>query len=219
MITSALRFAINEEEVYFYSLSEFDAEETTGVPEEQLRGAARDLISYFNAGDPTLNLQVDVDGQRQPLFNPREVVHMQDVKDLVRALFFVHEAALAYVMAYVVGVYIWSGDGSLRSLAGQAMAGSLLALGFMAAIGALAASGFSSSWEGFHELFFSNNLWQLDPDRDRLIQMFPEDFWFRAVLFVGGLVVAQALLVAGVAVASSRFARRRARRRRPAIGA
>jgi integral membrane protein (TIGR01906 family) len=91
----------------------------------------------------------------------------------------------------------------------------VIAVAVLAVVGILAASGFESSWEGFHEVFFTNDLWQLDPDTDRLIQMFPEEFWFRAVLFVGALVLLQAVAIGIPAlVYLSRTRRREERRRR-----
>src|SRR5205814_239283 len=37
----------------------------------------------------------------------------------------------------------------------------------------------------FHFLSFSNNLWILDPARDRLIQLFPEGFFYDSALQIG----------------------------------
>lgn len=214
MITSAIRFATNEEEVYYYSISTFDVPAETGVSEPELRRASRELIAYFNSSDPAVRIRVDVDGQDEQLFSPREVRHLEDVKDLLAVTFFVQELALGYVLIYVVGVFVWSAESPLRSLATQALVGCALAVAVLAAVGLLAASGFESSWEGFHEVFFANDLWQLDPDTDRLIQMFPEEFWFRAVLFVGALVLVQVALVATPALLYLGKARRQEERRR-----
>jgi integral membrane protein (TIGR01906 family) len=215
MITSAIRFAVNEEEVYYYSVSTFDVPNETGVSEPELRRASRELIAYFNSSDPAVRIRVEVDGQDEQLFSPREVRHLEDVKDLLAVTFFAQELALGYVLIYVVGVFVWSAEGSLRSLATQALAGCVIAVAVLAVVGILAASGFESSWEGFHEVFFTNDLWQLDPDTDRLIQMFPEEFWFRAVLFVGALVLLQAVAIGIPAlVYLSRTRRREERRRR-----
>jgi integral membrane protein (TIGR01906 family) len=214
MITSAIRFAFNEEEVYYYSISTFDAPAETGVSESELRRASRELIAYFNSSDPAVRIRVEVDGQEEQLFSPREVRHLEDVKELMSVTFFAQELALGYVLVYVVGVFIWSSEGSLRSLAGQALIGCALTVAILAAIALLAASGFESSWEGFHELFFANDLWQLDPDTDRLIQMFPEEFWFRAVLLVGGLVLLQVAAIAIPAWLYLGTARKREERRR-----
>ena len=187
MITTAIRFAVNEEEVYYYSIETFDAEQATGVSEDELRRSSRELIAYFNSDAPAVNISVEVDGQEEPLFSPREIRHMQDVKDLMSIAFFAQEVALAYVLLYVVGVFIWSGEMPLRTLASQALTACVLTIGVLAVTAALAVSGFESTWESFHEIVFANDLWQLDEDSDRLIQMFPEEFWFRVTLFIGVL--------------------------------
>jgi integral membrane protein (TIGR01906 family) len=214
MITSAIRFATNEEEVYHYSVSTFDVPAETGVSEPELRRASRELIAYFNSSDPAVRIQVEVDGQDEQLFSPREARHLEDVKDLMGITFFAQELALGFVLIYVVGVFIWSAEGSLRSLAAQALMGCALAVAILGVVGILAASGFESSWEGFHEVFFANDLWQLDPDTDRLIQMFPEEFWFRVILFIGALVLLQAAAIAVPALLYLGKARRREERRR-----
>lgn len=214
MITSAVRFATNESEVYYYSISTFDVQQTTGISEDELRRASREIIAYFNSEDPAVNIVVDVRGQEEQLFSPREVRHMEDVKTLMNLVFLVQEVSLAYVLLYVVGVFVWSSESSLRSLANQALTACALTAGLLVTIGLLAVTGFDSSWEGFHKLIFANDLWDLDPDRDRLIQMFPEEFWFRAVIFVGGIVVVEVAVIACMALAYNGLARRREVRRR-----
>ena len=52
----------------------------------------------------------------------------------------------------------------------------------------------------FHEIFFSNDLWQLEPAKDRLINMFPEAFFsdiaFKIVFYY--IVELVLLLVIGI---------------------
>jgi integral membrane protein (TIGR01906 family) len=219
MITSAIRFATNEVEVYYYSISTFDAADETGVSETELRRASRELVSYFNSDDPAINIQVEAGGQPEPLFSPRETRHLQNVKSIMDAVFLAQEAALAYVLIYVVSVFVWSSESPMRALASQALTACLLTVGILVIVGALAVTGFDSTWEGFHEVLFANDLWELDPDRDRLIQMFPEEFWFRVVMFIGGLVLLQVALVAALALAYNGVARRRETRRLAALHA
>jgi integral membrane protein (TIGR01906 family) len=49
----------------------------------------------------------------------------------------------------------------------------------------------------FHEILFRNDFWLLDPRRDFLVVMFPEQFWFEATLLVAFATVVMALLLAG----------------------
>ncbi len=76
-------------------------------------------------------------------------------------------------------------------------------------VGAFAITGFDSTWRRFHEIAFSNDLWQLNPDTDRLIQMFPEPFWEEATYIVGALTLAEALLVVVASVATLVLAKER----------
>jgi integral membrane protein (TIGR01906 family) len=77
----------------------------------------------------------------------------------------------------------------------------------VAAVGAFAITGFDEAWTRFHEIAFSNDLWRLDPDTDRLIQMFPEPFWEDMTYIVGGLTVLEVLVVVSVSVSYLVFGR------------
>lgn len=41
---------------------------------------------------------------------------------------------------------------------------------------------FNRFWTMFHQIFFDNDLWLLDPRVSIMINMFPEDFWFGMVI-------------------------------------
>jgi integral membrane protein (TIGR01906 family) len=198
IVTSNVRFAASEPQLWEWGFDRYDAEAATGIDRPQLDRAARDIAGYFVNDEPYLRTRVVVDERIQPLFNPRETVHMADVKDLMQAIFFLQALSLAYVLAYVVGVFVWTAEEPVRVLARQVLS-SLLVL--VVAAGVLAVTtliGFESAFEQFHLLSFSNDFWQLDPDTDRLIQMFPEDFFFDMTLLIAGLTAAESLLLAGV---------------------
>jgi len=205
LITSNVRWAANEPRLYDYSFDRYDAEARTGIARSELDYAARDLIRYFNDGRPTIQTLVTQDGQRVPLYNERETSHLHDVKDLFRTVFRAQEASLAFALAYVVGVFVWASEASLRFLARAVLAASLftLALLGLAAFGALV--GFDALWARFHMLAFTNDLWQLNPDTDHLIQMFPEGFWLDATLLVAGLTAVEALALLAAATAYLRL--------------
>jgi integral membrane protein (TIGR01906 family) len=139
---------------------------------------------------------VVVDGEEEALYNQREILHMRDVKDLFQLTFRVQEIAFVYLVAYVVAVFLWSRERALRQLANQAILGGALTVALLGAgaIGVL--FGFDSLFEQFHLLSFSNDFWRLDPATDRLIQMFPQGFWFDVTLGVGVLTAMQGGLVA-----------------------
>ncbi len=193
LITSNVRWAANEPRLYEYSFDRYDAVATTGVARSELDYAARDLIRYFNDSRPTIDTLVTQNGQHVPLYNEREISHLHDVKNLFRTVFRAQEASLAFVLVYVVGLFVWAKEASLRLLARTVLGASLLTLGFLVTVSVGALVGFNDLWTRFHMLVFTNDLWQLDPARDHLIQMFPQGFWQDATLLVAGLTVLEAL--------------------------
>ena len=69
---------------------------------------------------------------------------------------------------------------------------------------------FTKVWDQFHYIFFTNDLWILDPRTDILIQMVPEQFFFDMVVRIlgtfGGILLA--LAVGAIYVLSkTRYAR------------
>jgi integral membrane protein (TIGR01906 family) len=199
LITSNVRFAAGDTWFYERGFRAHDVDQTTGIDFAQLDAAADDVVRYFEDDRETLNIQVTVDGREGPLYSDEEVAHMRDVKGLMRFVFRLHEASLGIVVGYVGAVVLWTRERTPRDLARYALYGVATGLAVVAGIGAFAVTGFDAAWTKFHEIAFRNDLWQLDPDTDRLIQMFPEPFWEEMTYFVGLLTVVEVLAVVVVA--------------------
>lgn len=195
LITTNIRFMANEPRVYRYAIDDFGAVATTGIARDELIRATAELRDYFNSGDEALTIRVNQQGREQPLFSPREVAHLKDVKSRFGLQNRVQEFTVLYVLAYIASVVLWSREISVRRLALNTMAGSGLAIVLIAGAGAFGLSGFDSAWTKFHELIFSNDFWLLNPRTDRLIQIFPPEFWQNIVFFVGLLSAAEAALI------------------------
>jgi integral membrane protein (TIGR01906 family) len=198
LITTNVRWAANEVRLYHYSFAKYDAEAATGISRSQLDAAADRLVIYFNNDEETIQILVQQDSRRVPLFNERETSHLTDVKNLLRAVFRVQEASLAFALVFVVAVFIWAADASLRALARILLRASLLTVGLLALFAVLALVGFDELFLRFHLVAFTNDLWKLDPDTDHLIQMFPRDFWFDATMLMAGLTALEAVLLASL---------------------
>jgi len=218
-VTTNVRVAVNEPRLYEYSIDHHDAVKTTGIEREELLRGSDELRGYFNSDETALAVQVSQDGQQAPLFTPRETQHLQDVKTLFRQSFRVQEAAVIFVLAYVVAVFIWAQEVSLRALAGQVLTSALVGLAVIGVVGALAVTGFDQSFEQFHQIAFDNDLWRLDPDRDRLIQMFPEAFWRDVSVWIGLATMAELALAGLLSAVYLGLTRRSPVRLAPAGGA
>lgn len=197
ILLTNVRLAATQPEVYEYSFSQYDAVETTGVPREDLDRSAREIIAYFGSGhQPYLTIEVPINGQPTPLFKERELMHMRDVRELFQKTFFVQEIALAFVVLYVAGVVIRYRRGAIHRLARQVLvAGAAITVVLALAAGAMVV-GFHWLFTQFHLISFANDWWMLNPRTDRLIQMFPDGFWFDVAMGVGLLTLAESVLIA-----------------------
>jgi len=196
IVTAPVRWLASDIAVYERGFRTYDAETRTGLPLAELDRAGRDIIDYFENDARDLRIVVTVNGVEEPLYNDRETAHMRDVKRLMRALYRVNEIALVVVLGYIALAVLWSRERSVRGLATLSLAG--LAAGglVVGVIAAFALTGFDQAWTAFHEVAFRNDLWRLDPDTDRLIQMFPEPFWQDVTYLAGGIMAAETLAVA-----------------------
>ncbi|MSQ32196.1 MAG: TIGR01906 family membrane protein [Dehalococcoidia bacterium] len=199
-VTFTMWNAFNSESLYNYGFSRYDADQVTGIDNAQLKLAGRDLVKYFSDDRLYLDTKVVVDGQSQPLFNEREILHMRDVKSLV--VYLLHWglwAFAAYIAFFVVAGYMLWQKHMLVILSRGFFWGGIITIFMLAAISASAVIGFDAVFTKFHTISFSNDLWQLDPRLDHLIQMFPEEFFRDAVLLVGGICILMSLVFGGIA--------------------
>lgn len=197
LVTTNVRFAASEPRVYDYSVREYGAADISGIPQAELLRANRALVRYFKSDDDLpLSISVTNSGGREvSLFNARETAHLADVRDLFRQVFTAQQIALAVVLSLAVLLTLFAG---VRALAGALLYGSLLTVGLIALSGGLAALAFDEAWSGLHLFAFANDLWRLNPATDRLIQMFPEDFWMDMTVLIGAFSALEALLLASI---------------------
>jgi integral membrane protein (TIGR01906 family) len=211
LITTTIRVAISEQAIYDYSVRHYDAERVSGISESELIRANGEIRDYLVKSDPgPLAPKVtNSDGQDERLFNAKETIHMADVRDLVQLMFTAQLLAVAASLALAaLIVSFWSARVlAVGLLYGASLVGVVLGVG-----GALAMTGFDAAWSEFHVIAFTNDLWQLDPDTDHLIQMFPERFWQQVTLWIGGAIILQALVIAVLSAAYLLLTRERVER-------
>ncbi|MDA0271605.1 MAG: TIGR01906 family membrane protein [Chloroflexi bacterium] len=226
LLLTNVRVAGTWERAYGYSYTQYEVPRVTGIERSELDRASSAISHYFQSArsGELLDIRAQQGERTIPLFNEREILHMADVKDLFQTVFRIHEFALLYVIIYITAVYLWSRERSMRHLARQAV---WAGVGTVAILGAAAITmlfGFDEMFHRFHVLSFSNDFWQLDPRTDRLVQMFPQGFWFDVSLAVGAVTVMQGGLVALMGVGyivwlDRRAEQRRLQRRRRAVEA
>lgn len=219
LISSSVRWVINAPLLYSYGFDKYDISSKTGIERDELIGAGRQFRDYFVNDEEYLDLRVVQNGVRRDLLNSKEILHMRDVKALVRGVYRTQEGIAAFLAAFVVLGFIAFGRGFVRPLGRYAALGgaATIALAVVAGVGAL--TGFDRLFILFHQLGFSNNLWQLDPRTDVLVVLFPEAFFFDATMWIAGSTVVGALILVALPVAIRRWHREPSQDTVPAVSA
>lgn len=196
VLTSVQLVAFNED-FFMEEFEKYDRMEATGMDRDQLGKVARAFIDYLSLQKDELNMQVVVNGRQRLLFNDKELMHMDDVRNLFEGGFALRLWAVILSAISITVIGLWGHrkgiDGIARALAWAS--GVPLVLG--AVIALLLATDFDRWFIYFHLTFFNNDLWQLDPSTDMLINIFNEGFFadaaFRILLYA---VVTMAVILA-----------------------
>ena len=152
----------------------YGIEEATSKSKEELNIITIDLIKYMKAigGNELL----------EDHFNEREILHMEDVQYLFNLERTVkHTATIITFLAILFFIkkkeFLTLGKALFYGLFANYIVITLM--------GILIAVDFNKYFNFFHEIFFSNDLWILDPNTDLMIQMLPEPFFFGMARNIG----------------------------------
>ena len=196
LITTNLGVVINSGWLYTYGFNQYDISQRTGIEKQELTRVAKEIKHYFASSEEPLAVRAVVYGEERDLFTEREVLHMADVKGLVRGVGLFQMVSIFTMFGAALSLILLAPRRTALSAIGTGLfGGSMLTFGIMIALGLGSLAGFERLFEQFHFISFSNDLWRLS-SRDYLILIFPEEFYRDATLIIAGLTLGQAALTA-----------------------
>lgn len=155
-----------------------------GVPEvikidvNELMLVTDALLDYTAGQRNDLTIEAIIDGASRQVFNDKEITHMKDVAVLYQNAMFVRNSALLVLLVSIIIAYKSKLKDFRLLLAHTYNQVSLVFTLFVGTILMIAVIDFTWFWTNFHHVFFSNDLWLLNPKTDILIMMVPEQFFF-----------------------------------------
>jgi integral membrane protein (TIGR01906 family) len=167
-----------------YNLPYFPADEYGFTRQERIYWAT--LASNYLINDRDISFLADLkfnDGS--PLFNERELKHMEDVKKVTQGALKVWYVSLAG--AILLGGWAWLNQRWPAYRLGLKRGG-WVTVGLVGIIGLFAAVAFWQFFTFFHQLFFTGDSWLFDYS-DTLIRLFPLRFWQDVFLWTGLLMI------------------------------
>lgn len=158
----------------------------TGFSEADLRAVTGSVLHDLVIGPP--DFAVELGGQ--PVLKERERQHMRDVRGVFAGFFLVAIGAGAVLVA--VFVLARGRDTRARLWWRLGRAGTAIVVVTVVG-GAAGVLFFDAAFEAFHEIFFPAGNYLFDPRTDRLVQLFPEQFWVETTVGVGAAIIGLAL--------------------------
>jgi integral membrane protein (TIGR01906 family) len=160
----------------------------TGYSEADLTRATDAMLADLVVGPP--DFDVTVDGAA--VLNERERSHMRDVRGVFMGFF-----ALAIVASISALVIAARRRGQERFMTWRAVQAGSLGLIAALIVGAfISFFAFDALFETFHRIFFPGGSYDFDPSTDRLVQLFPFQFWNETAIAVGVVSIVIGLVVA-----------------------
>lgn len=208
---SAVQLAAFDEKRYERAYDRYGRYEFIGISKPDLMRVTADMLDYLKGSREDLLMYADIRGQRQQVFEERELLHMEDVRGLFAGGFLIRSIGAAAAVLGIAALIFLSRKKWLKNLSIAYLA--LLGITVLLAGLLLAAvmTNFSDLFIKFHLMFFDNDLWLLDIDTDVLIQMFPEEF-FNSMALAAGVYSIVALVVPGIAAAVCLIRQKRRKR-------
>ena len=184
LITSVEAVAYWTPHYYENEYTRYQVADDVHMEMDDLLYVTDEMMAYLRGSRDDLNIDTIVDGTPREFFNAREKAHMADVRNLFlgglalrRLCLFLAAASVALLALFKV---------PLKHLLPRMLcAGTVLFLGVTALLAGIISTDFTKYFIIFHKIFFTNDLWQLDPRTDLLINIVPEPFFMDTAARIG----------------------------------
>src|SRR5260221_3412492 len=160
----------------------------TGYTTQELGEASGAILSDLVVGPPTFDGEV----RGAQVLDARERGHMRDVRTVFVGLWILAAASVVVLAAAN------RRPDRLATWRAIRRGATILAIG-VAVLGGVALVAFDALFEAFHEVLFPVGSYDFDPATERLVQLFPFQFWQETAIIVGALIIVASLIVAAVA--------------------
>ena len=161
-----------------------------------------DMLEYCIGRLDTLDdTEATIDGVTAPFFTDREKAHLADCRELFLKGIKARVIACLLLAAFAIYIYVHCGKQKTSVLLAK---GYLRSLGFVAVMAAIIAVlciiDFTQVFTVFHHIFFDNDLWILDPNKDNLINIMQEDVFSDAAMWIACIWLAAAAVFAAAGI-------------------
>lgn len=156
-----------------------------------------EMMDFLQGDREDLHVVTTMGGQEREFFNEREIAHMIDVQVLFLKAMSIRRVCLALTAALLILMAATKAR-MKKVLPASLCIGTGLFFGLVTALALIISTDFTKYFVMFHHIFFSNDLWILDPRTDMLINIVPEGFFMDTAARIAGLFGSLSLILFGV---------------------
>ena len=183
MLLSFIMFVGLNPEIYRNAQIADDVAEYAGISQETLDKVTIGLIDYMDdQRDDLIILSDEQEGHE--LFNTKEKAHMIDVKNLFILGQRINTMLFIILLLILIFYLSYDKNGMKKHFLKYSAITLSIILGIWLIMAILAMIDFTAFWTAFHKVFFTNDLWLLNPATDLLIRMMPQRFFVRVVIHI-----------------------------------
>lgn len=197
-VLAAVHVIGTDAELYYALQMRAGILDSAGISGETLVMLDEALADCLKGNAAALNVEAEVFGAVQSAFNERELIHMEDCRQLFILLRTgIRVSGIAGSLLLTLGCVLLKGERrSIRLTAWLSPLMIVLPLGLLAV---WAVIDFNAAFNFFHEILFTNDLWLLNPATDLLIRICPISMFMTMGAKIGLAGLSWALIVPGLA--------------------
>lgn len=172
ILSQAIQTVSFDENAVYMNAKHMDNFDYIGRSEEEVLVASKVIAGYLRGENEDEHLELIG-------LNKKEISHMGDVRRIYKTIDII-KIVSAIITLTIILLYAWKKVNVFvfKELRNTLFIAYIIPIFF----GILYLTSFSSAFTKFHEIFFTNDLWLLDPSTDLLIRLMPEEFFIRGFL-------------------------------------
>lgn len=184
---------------YNAEYNKYNIKENIKIQEEELISVTENLLDYIKGTRDNLDFEAYYGGEKKEFFSSRDKEHMIDVKNIFYLGEIVRNIALVYIVGFKIFA-IFRMKKWKKALSKYVVFSSIVGLLPILILILLMNIDFNKYFTIFHEIFFTNDLWLLNPAEDMLVNIFPESFFSDTAFRIGLYYIVQLCLASVVSV-------------------
>jgi len=204
IISQSIIFPTFHMPFFRWQYNRLNVAETVQMEKDELMRVTTELLDYMrNRRESLEDIYAIVAGEERRFFSDIEIRHMIDVLHLYNVAFLIRNIAFFLLIALILGMALlkYAVLSILARCCREVLAGFLILSAIL--VGAIALD-FNRAFNIFHDIFFNNDYWILDPRVDLLINMVPLGFFIHISIFIALLLLLPSV---GVIVAATLYLR------------